>query len=271
VVWRGPMASKAVSQFLSDVDWGELDYLIIDMPPGTGDVQITLAQAARLSGAVLVMTPQKLAVDIAKRGLKMFQQVRVPIIGLVENMSEYHCPKCGHESHIFAEGGAADVSKELSLPLLASLPLDPEMVGESDEGHPVVWARPESASAKKFLELAQHMAAELSSMMAGSRTSKPEVLSMVPNEQAKMFKVEWNDGKTSLVSFLDLRFLCPCANCVDENTGKRRIRKEDIKPDINPLRVHTVGNYAVSVTWSDGHDTGIYGYDYLRKQLVKHP
>jgi ATP-binding protein involved in chromosome partitioning len=251
------------------VEWGELDYLIIDMPPGTGDVQITLAQAARLSGAVLVMTPQKLAVDIAKRGLKMFQTVRVPIIGLVENMSEYECPKCGHESHIFKQGGAEAVSKELGIPLLASMPLDPEVVDESDEGRPVVWDRPESRTAKKYLALAQAMAAELSTMMSGGRVSKPEILTMEPNAQAKVFKISWNDGKTSLVSFTELRYLCPCANCVDENTGHRKIRKEDVKPDVTPLKVQTVGNYAVSVSWSDGHDTGIYSYDYLRKLLVK--
>ena len=150
VVWRGPMASKAVSQFLGEVNWGELDYLIVDMPPGTGDIQITLAQSARLSGSIIVMTPQHLATDIAKRGLKMFQQVRVPVIGLVENMAEYACPECGHTSHLFSKGGAAAVSAELGLPVLASFPFDPSLVEEGDEGRPVVVSRPDSPMAKKW-------------------------------------------------------------------------------------------------------------------------
>lgn len=269
VVWRGPMASRAVSQFLGDVDWGDLDYLIVDLPPGTGDIQITLAQAARLSGAIVVMTPQSLAVEIAKRGLKMFQQVRVPVIGLVENMGEYHCPNCGFESHFFSKGGGAEVSKELSLPLLASFPFDPSLVTEGDEGLPVVVSRPDSASAKAYLDLARHMASELSGMLSGARKEKPVVTKMEPNEASRMFKVDWSDGKQSVVGFRDLRFQCPCANCVDENTGVRKIRREDIPEDIRPRKVQTVGNYALGIEWSDNHQTGIYSYDYLRRLLVK--
>ncbi len=269
VVWRGPMASKALNQFLGEVDWGELDYLIVDLPPGTGDIQITLAQSARLSGAIVVMTPQILAGDIAKRGLKMFQQVRIPVIGLIENMSEYVCPKCGHIDHIFKKGGTESVAKEMNLPILASIPLDPLLVEESDSGTPVVIARPDSAVAQRYLALAQRMAAELSSMLSGARTEKPVIVEMQPNQQAKAFKIVWSDGKTSLASFKDLRYLCPCAHCVDENTGRRLITKESIRDDVAPQKVQTVGNYAVNIHWSDNHSTGLYGYDYLRRHLVK--
>ena len=269
VIWRGPMASRAVNQFLGDVDWGDLDYLIVDLPPGTGDIQITIAQSARLSGAVIVMTPQVLATEIAKRGLKMFGQVRVPIIGIVENMSEFECPQCGHLSHIFAKGGGQSVADELSLPLLASFPIDIELVTESDEGHPVVISRPESLSAKRYLELALNMAAELSTVVSGGRVVKTSVVSMEPNAQAKMFKVTWTDSKQSVVTFKELRFQCPCAACVDENTGKRSIRKENVPDDVAPVRVQTVGNYAIGIHFSDGHSTGIYSYDYLRRLLVR--
>lgn len=269
VVWRGPMASKAVNQFLGEVDWGELDYLVVDLPPGTGDIQITLAQSARLSGAVVVMTPQALAGDIAKRGLKMFQQVRIPVIGLVENMSEYVCPKCDHIDHIFRSGGAGDVAKETGLPVLASIPIDPKLVEEGDTGLPVVISRPDSEVAKRFLDLARNMAAELSSLLAGARREKPVVTEMLPNAQAKAFKVAWSDGKNSLVTFKELRYLCPCAVCVDENTNERKITREQVKDDVAPTRVQTIGNYAVNVKWSDGHDTGLYSYDYLRRLLVK--
>ncbi len=269
VVWRGPIASRAISQFLGEVDWGELDYLIIDMPPGTGDIQLTIAQSARLSGAIIVMTPQGLAVDIAQRGLKMFQQVRVPILGLVENMSGHECEQCHHVTNIFKKGAGTQLAKALHLPLLAELPLDPIMVDEADHGKPVVISRPESATAKKYFALAQNMAAELSTLMSGGRQSKPVIVSMDPSAQAKAFKITWTDNKQSLISFKELRFLCPCANCVDENSGQRKIKKESISDEIQPLKVTTVGNYAVSVAWNDSHDTGIYSYDYLRSILVK--
>lgn len=267
-VWRGPMASKAINQFLGDVDWGELDYLIIDMPPGTGDIQITISQAARLSGAIIVMTPQSLAVEVAKKGLKMFQQVRVPVIGIVENMSDFECPHCHKHSAIFKSSGGADAAKELNVPLLAKFPLDPSIVDESDRGLPVVLSRPGSDSAKRYLDLAQKMADELRILLGGLRKGPIEVVSMEPNPKALMFKVNWNDNKQSLVTFKELRFHCPCALCVDEATGQRKIKREDIKDDMAPITVRTVGNYALQVVWTDGHDTGFYSYDYLRELLV---
>jgi len=268
IVWRGPMASRAVSQFLSEVDWGELDYLIVDLPPGTGDIQLTLAQSIRLSAAVVVMTPQALASEIARRGLKMFQQVRVPVLGLVENMSEYECPSCGHKSHLFSQGGGDAVSKELGLPILQRFPLDPQLLEDSDNGIPVVISRPESKSAGLFLDLARNMAAELSTLVSGGRTVKPIVVTTEPNEAHKMLKLSWNDGKQSVVAYKELRYLCPCAVCVDENTGVRKIRKEDVRADVHPSKIQTVGNYALGIHWSDGHSTGLYAFDYLRKILV---
>lgn len=269
IVWRGPMASKVLNQFLGDVDWGELDYLIVDLPPGTGDIQITLAQSARLSGAVIVMTPQALAGDIAKRGLKMFQQVRVPVIGIVENMSGFECPSCHTISHIFKKGGGASVAEELHLPLLSTHPLDPELVDEGDRGLPVVLSRPGSDSAQRYLSLAKSMATELRKVLAGSRQEHISLVALEPNYKGKMFKVTWSDSKQSLVGFKQLRYLCPCASCVDENTGVRKIQESDVKDDIHPLRVQTIGNYAVQVHWSDSHNTGLYSYDYLRRAMVK--
>jgi ATP-binding protein involved in chromosome partitioning len=266
-VWRGPMASKVISQFLGDVDWGELDYLIVDLPPGTGDIQITLSQAARLSGAIIVMTPQVLATEIAKRGLKMFNQVRVPVIGIVENMSSFECPECHHVSHIFKQGGAKTVAAELGIPLLAEMPLDIDMVDEADRGLPVVLSRPGSDSAKRYLALATRMAQELQVLLSGERHEPITITQMEPNHKAGMFKVAWSDAKQSLVTFKELRYLCPCAACVDEFSGVRKIKREDVPDGIQPLRVQTVGNYALQVNWSDGHQSGIYSYDYLRRIL----
>jgi ATP-binding protein involved in chromosome partitioning len=267
VIWRGPMASKAVSQFLSEVDWGTLEYLIIDLPPGTGDIQLTLAQTARLSGAIIVMTPQGLAIQIAKRGLQMFQQVRVPILGIVENMSEYICPHCGKESHIFKSGGGQEISDALHVPLLGSVPLDGKLVEESDDGTPVVISRPESKTSQEYFSIAKKLTAELARLEKGSDQSPPQIVHLDPNNKAKVLKVTWNNGKQSLVTFRDLRYLCPCASCVDEGTGQRKIRKEDVDPNVAPLRIETVGHYAIRPHWTDGHDTGLYSYDYLWKQL----
>ena len=268
-VWRGPMASRAIQQFLTEMEWGELDYLIIDMPPGTGDIHITISQSIKLSGAIIVMTPQGLATEISQKGLQMFQQVRVPVLGLVENMSEYVCSNCGHHEHIFSKGGGKEVSEKLSLPLLQSFPLDRHLLEDSEAGTPTVISRPDSDTAKLYLDLAKNMAAELSSVLSGARKSNPIVVKTDLNKNHKMLKLAWSDGKDSVISYKDLRFQCPCAVCVDEGTGIRKIKKEDVPDSIEPHKINTIGNYALSIHWNDGHNTGIYAFDYLRKMLVK--
>ena len=152
--------------------------------------------------------------------------------------------------------------------MLGSIPLDPSLVEEGDEGRPVLLSRPDSKVAKVFLEIAQNMANELNDLVHGDRQVPPQILSIEPNEKARMSKIMWTDGVQSLIAFKDFRFLCPCAVCVDENTGERKIKKDDVADDIYPASVRTVGNYAVQVKWSDGHDTGIYSYEYLRKCLT---
>jgi ATP-binding protein involved in chromosome partitioning len=268
IIWRGPMASKAVTQFFSEVEWGTLDYLLLDLPPGTGDIQITISQAVRLSGAVIVMTPQGLATQIAKRGLQMFQQVRVPVLGIIENMADFLCPHCGKSSHIFSSGGGDEISRDLHIPLLGSIPLDGKLVDESDSGTPVLISRPDSELAKKYLSLADNLIQEIEKKEKGqNQEGPPQIVHLDPNPKGKVLKITWNNSKQSLITFKDLRFLCPCASCVDEGTGQRKIKKDDVDPNVGPLRIETVGNYAIRVQWSDGHDTGIYSYDYLWKQL----
>lgn len=154
LVWRGPMVHSAINQMLRDVEWGELDVLLIDMPPGTGDAQLSIAQNARLAGAIIVTTPQDLALADARRAVTMFRQVNVPVLGLIENMSLYHCPNCGHEAHIFGHGGAKDEAKRLGLPFLGELPLA-LAVRAGDSGMPVVAAEPQGAIAKIFREMAE--------------------------------------------------------------------------------------------------------------------
>ncbi len=162
VIWRGPMVVSALRQFLGDVLWGELDYLIIDLPPGTGDVQISLAQNARLAGAVVVTTPQTVALDDARRSVAMFQKTNVPVLGIVENMSQFVCPVCGHIEDIFDAGGGERYARELGLPFLGAIPLEPGIRRAGDTGTPAVLAAPNSTSAAAFRTLAGRVAAELS-------------------------------------------------------------------------------------------------------------
>ncbi len=153
VIWRGPMIYKAIEQFLGDVAWGKQDFLIVDLPPGTGDAQLTLTQKVALSGAVIVTTPQDVALIDARKGLAMFQKVNVPLIGIIENMSGFECPKCGHVEPIFKTGGGEKTALQLGVPFLGRIPLDPRIALSGDAGMPIVAAEPDSVSTKAFLEL----------------------------------------------------------------------------------------------------------------------
>ena len=155
MVWRGPMAGGALAQMLEQTLWGELDYLVIDMPPGTGDIQLTLSQKAKVSGAVIVTTPQDIALLDARKGIEMFRKVDVPVLGIIENMAVHVCSKCGHREHIFGEEGGVRMSRDYDLPLLASLPLALAIREQSDAGTPTVMAEPDSDVTKIYLEAAQ--------------------------------------------------------------------------------------------------------------------
>jgi ATP-binding protein involved in chromosome partitioning len=163
IIWRGLMVMKLIDQFLKDVDWGELDYLVIDLPPGTGDTQLTLVQHTMLSGAVIVSTPQDLALVDAVKAAQMFRKVDVPILGLVENMSHYRCPECGHEEAIFGSGGVEREAGRLNIPLIGRIPLNPVIREGGDTGKPVVLAHPDSPEARAFLETAARVEERLAS------------------------------------------------------------------------------------------------------------
>jgi ATP-binding protein involved in chromosome partitioning len=158
VIWRGPMVSGAIQQFLQDVEWGSLDYLLVDLPPGTGDAQLTLAQSLPLAGAVIVMTPQDLAMHIASKALAMFQQLKVPILGIIENMSGFVCPHCGRRAAIFRQGGARRASQHLGVPFLGEIPLDPRVCQTSDRGEPIVTSIPDSPVAEAFRRVSAALA-----------------------------------------------------------------------------------------------------------------
>ena len=155
VIWRGPMVMKAVEQFLGDVEWGKLDFLVVDLPPGTGDAQLTLTQKIHLSGAVIVTTPQDVSLIDARKGLAMFQKVNVPVLGIVENMSYYICPKCGNRDEIFKHGGGERTAKQLNVPFLGAIPIDPKVAIGGDNGVPIAAAEPRSPVTEAFLRVAE--------------------------------------------------------------------------------------------------------------------
>ncbi|MCL5256683.1 MAG: Mrp/NBP35 family ATP-binding protein [Chloroflexi bacterium] len=166
VIWRGPMVSQAIQQLLRDVEWGDLDYLIIDLPPGTGDAPLTLVQSIPLTGVVIVTTPQSVALADAMRGLAMFQRVGVPVLGIVENMSYYICPHCQERTEIFSYGGARREAERLGVPFLGEIPLDPQIRIAGDEGKPVVVSEPGSPQAEAFRLMAGKLASQVSMLGA---------------------------------------------------------------------------------------------------------
>ncbi len=176
MIWRGPMVMGALQQMLRDVKWGELDVLVVDMPPGTGDAQLTMAQSVPLAGAVLVSTPQDIALLDARRGLNMFQRVNVPVLGIIENMSYFNCPNCGHRTEIFSHGGAKAEAEKLGVDFLGEVPLDVAIRETSDGGRPIVVSAPESDNAKRFRAIADKVWESLVARKAGAGKAPPRIV-----------------------------------------------------------------------------------------------
>ncbi len=177
VIWRGPMASGAVKQFMTDVDWGELDYLIFDMPPGTGDIQLTLVQTIPLSGAVIVTTPQEVSLIDARKALKMFTRVNVPVLGIVENMSYFIAPDTGNKYDIFGTGGGSKIAKELETTFLGGIPIDPRIRIGGDNGIPIVYDNPDSEHGKAVIKISRMLAEQIKKMnLSGGSSSNLEIL-----------------------------------------------------------------------------------------------
>jgi ATP-binding protein involved in chromosome partitioning len=161
IIWRGPMLAKMISQFLFQVDWGELDVLLLDLPPGTGDVQISLTQDAPLSGAVIVTTPSQLALEDVARGVRMFQETDIPLLGLIENMGSFACPSCGGEAHPFGQGGGETAAGRFGIPFLGTVPLEPDVRADADAGTPAAIAHPDAPAAQAVTRIAADLLARL--------------------------------------------------------------------------------------------------------------
>ena len=261
IIWRGPMVVSALQQMLREVAWGEdgreLDVLVIDMPPGTGDVQLSMAQQAPLSGAVIVSTPQDLALIDARKGLAMFKQVDVPVLGIIENMSYFICPKCGERSDIFGHGGAEHEADVLGLPFLGAVPLHMEIRATSDAGKPVVATQPDSVHAKIYREIA----AKAWAGIGGATTQKTPAPRLSVSNDGVWLTAAFPDGETVKLPAEMLRVMSPSAEVQGHSPDQRVTvaKKKSVK--ISELK--PVGNYAVRIVFDDGHDTGLYAWGYL--------
>jgi ATP-binding protein involved in chromosome partitioning len=262
VIWRAPIAMKMIQQFLSNVIWGELDYLLIDLPPGTGDVQLTLAQQAQLTGAIIVTTPQEVALGVARKGLRMFEQVNVPILGIIENMGSFVCPHCHQETAIFSTGGGNRLSDEAKVPFLGSIPLDPEIMQSGESGVPILAQNSKSPSAQAYIKLAKEIIVRIDDLKKSGNLLEPEEIEL--NSKGEL-AVRWPDGHNSVYTPYHLRVNCRCATCIDENTGQKTLDNSRVPLDIQIQGVNTVGRYAVAISFSDGHNTGIYTFKRLRE------
>ncbi len=176
MVWRGPMVTQALNQLLSDTNWKDLDYLVVDLPPGTGDIQLTLAQQVPVTGAVIVTTPQDIALLDARKGLKMFEKVGIPILGIVENMSIHICSKCGHEEHIFGEGGGKKMCEDYEVEFLGALPLDRNIREQVDSGHPSVVADPNGRVAEIYRTIARRIGVKIAEMAKDHSSKFPTIV-----------------------------------------------------------------------------------------------
>ena len=248
-IMRGPMVSNYIQQFLHQVAWGKLDYLFLDLPPGTGDVQLTITQSIKLSGAVIVTTPQALSLADVGKGILMFNRVNVPVLGVIENMAYFVCDKCNTRHLVFGEGGALSLSRRFGISVLAQLPLAPLDYGVTFNHHTV---NPAVAAA------VDEVIRSLGRFIHG--VEQPEV-----QFDEKMVIVSWADGTRLTVTNRELRASCQCAVCVNEFSGEQMLDVQTIPPDIHAKTVDPVGNYALAIEWSDGHATGFFPYSRLRE------
>ena len=257
-ILRGPMVTQIVNQLLTGTDWGALDYLVIDMPPGTGDVQLTLAQIIPMTAALIVTTPQQLSfIDVVK-GIQMFDKLEVPTIGVIENMSWFQPEPEGPRYHPFGQGARRRLIEQFGFENSYELPIVPELAAHSDAGTPMVRAEPDSPAARTFQEIAGGLARAVSTLHHAGQV-KPKV----GYSPSRGVIITLADGTEHAVDPVDLRLNCRGAHSVDEMTGKRLIKREDIPPDIHPMKISTMGNYAVSIAWSHEHPASIYPYAQL--------
>ena len=243
-VMRGPIVTRYMQQLLFQTDWGELDYLILDMPPGTGDVQLTITQSIKLTGAVIVTTHHSLSLVDTARGILMFEKVKVPILGVVENMAYFIAPDTAKKYYIFGEQKAGTLFTRFGVKTLVEIPILEQLSGDMRTYHGNAYIHKAAEELLKAVGIAQGSQSNLKD--TGFREGR--------------VVLTFSDGRELSAKAFDLRADCHCASCVSESTGQRLVDIKKIPLDIKPVDILPLGNYAVGITWSDGHSSGIYPY-----------
>ncbi len=249
-VMRGPMVSNYVMQLLSNTDWGKLDYLLIDLPPGTGDIQLTLTQRVSFDGAIIVTTPQALSLVDVARGILMFEKLEVPVLGVVENMAFFTCDGCGKAHHPFGDSSGT-LHDRFGLDTLARLPILPNVHNAE--------SRDAGADIPEFAQLAERLHRAVG-MRRGDHAGHPEI-----SADKNFITVKWPDGSESRVANRVLRLSCRCALCVNEMSGAPMLDPASVPENIEAVEIVPLGNYAVSIAWSDGHSSGIFSWEHIRR------
>lgn len=257
-IMRGPMVTQIVNQLLTTTNWGELDYLVLDLPPGTGDVQLTLTQLIPITAAVIVTTPQQLSfVDVVK-GIQMFDKLKVPTVAIVENMSYFICPDCSSKHYLFGQGASQRIIGQYGIRNAFEMPVTPELSKCGDGGIPFVLVQPNADATRLFLDLADAVHREVTDLEKG--------LQLRPNVSFKPgagIEVRLGETACGTIHPAALRRKCRCASCVEEFSGRQILKPEEVADNVYPLRMQPMGNYAIAIQWSDGHSSSIYPYEVL--------
>lgn len=253
-VIRGPMVSQYIQQLLHGVEWGELDYLIIDMPPGTGDIQLTISQAVQIDAAVIVTTPHQLSLTDVRKGIMMFDKVNVPVLGIVENMAYFICDSCDKKHYIFGEAGGKTLEERFGLETIAELPITGSLSGSLD--------------ALTGTDIANDTTDIIIRTLGKKTFEKPTTPKV--EADAEKITLTWSEtGESISVSNFKLRTACSCALCIDEMTRAPLLDPKNVPLNIHAEKVGTIGNYAITVDWSDGHNTGFFPYTVIRELAAK--
>lgn len=260
-VLRGPMVSQIIQQLLCNTRWGELDYLVIDFPPGTGDIQLTLGQLVNIDASVIVTTPQYISfIDVVK-GIEMFDKLNIPTVSVVENMSYFTCNGCSEKHYLYGNGNMQKLKNDFGFKYAYPIPIEPAFAKSCDSGSPFVMTHSDHEISKLFLTIASDLHKEVQRLKRGGYKlprvdfDREKGILIIPHEESPFY-----------IPTKFLRYQCGCAKCTDEFSGKKLINDSDISEDIVPLSMNPVGNYALGINWSDGHSS-LYPYGRL-KELV---
>lgn len=259
-IMRGPMVTQVINQLLTTTEWGKLDYLVIDMPPGTGDIQLTLTQLIPITAAIIVTTPQQLSfVDVVK-GIQMFDKLKVPTVAVVENMSYFVCPGCNTKHYVFGQGARKKLMEQFGISNTYEIPLRDEISRLSDAGTPVVLADPKGPASQIYATITESVVEEVERIKQGGLTPPTVTFSA-----KKGILITLGNGEELVCAPPAVRRACRCAHCVEEFSNKPLLDPATIPETIYPRSITPMGNYAVAVTWSDGHASSIYPYELLLK------